>query len=166
MRRSVAAVGLLVCFLFLWSVTVGGVELSTGTLFSDIAVVGMILFFIMLIAGPRIRGPQNKIVKYNRRVLAHTHKIGDTAGAAQALRNLGVVHTEINDLMIGFDYAAQSFALHRRLGRDVTPDLHLLGHQRALLGDPKFIKTLYNTLDKPTADDLIQLLGKQAGGRA
>ncbi|MEU6717791.1 hypothetical protein ABZ897_40530 [Nonomuraea sp. NPDC046802] len=159
MRRWVAAVGLLVCLLVLGYATSSGGELNAGALFPDLAVIGLILFFIMLVAGPRIRGPQNKIVKYNRQVLAHAHKIGDTAGVAQALRNLGMVHTEINDLMLGFDYAARSFAIHRQLGRDVTPDLHLLGHQRGLLGDSKFIKRLYNTLDKPTADDLIQLLG-------
>ncbi|MFC3986110.1 hypothetical protein [Streptosporangium jomthongense] len=114
----------------------------------------------MLVIGPRIRGPHRRAIKEHRRILASAYKIGDSAGVAYALRSLGIIHTDIKDLSIGFDYATKSFTLHRQLGVDVTPDLHLLARQRELMGDSKFLKKIREALDEATSDDLARLLGE------
>ncbi|MFD0886016.1 hypothetical protein ACFQ08_15830 [Streptosporangium algeriense] len=159
-----AAVGLLICFSFvagdlgLTSPSLRN-EVSPDPLLLTIGYTGLPFFLFMLVIGPRIRGPHRRAIKENRRILAGAHKAGDSAGVAYALRSLGIIHTDIKDLAIGFDYTTKSFALHRQLGDDVTPDLHILARQREMMGDSKFFKKLHEALDEATADDLVRLLG-------
>ncbi|MFI7534152.1 hypothetical protein [Streptosporangium sp. NPDC049376] len=160
-----AVVGLLLCISLVGDdlgLTSPNVPRSSAPdpLLLTIGYTGIPFFLFMLVIGPRIRGPHRRAIKENRRILASAHKIGDSAGVAYALRNLGIIHTDIKDLSIGFDYATKSFTLHRQLGVDVTPDLHLLARQRELMGDSKFLKKIHEALDEAASDDLVRLLGE------
>ncbi|MEU1736349.1 hypothetical protein [Streptosporangium sp. NPDC020145] len=148
-----AVVGLLACL-----IPVVPSVITDWYTIPSVPALGAIVFLVILITTPRIGREHRKVIKENQHFLADAYHAGDSAGFAQALRNLGIAHTEADDLTTGLDYAAQSFTVHRRTGGDVTHDLRLLAHQRELMGDSRFFRTLHRMAGEATAEDVVRLL--------
>lgn len=79
---------------------------------------------------------------YYRSSLDISEDLGDRNAIANAVGQLGVLHTVTDRPAQGVPYSLQALAIHLEIGMSPGVDLGWLAHQRSLLGDDAFEETL------------------------
>jgi tetratricopeptide (TPR) repeat protein len=114
------------------------------------------------------RGDYDAALEGYRKALAIDDALGDCAGMAGSLSQMGVLLTETGKPTEAVRFNLQSLALRLELRvPEVRIDLHWLGRQREALGQGAFQAALRGHLDEENADAMLKMLedaGHQAHG--
>jgi hypothetical protein len=107
------------------------------------------------------RGDHNGALDWYRRSLEIREELGNRAGMASTISQIGVLLTETNKPAEGVAHNVRSLFIRLELKvPQASIDIHWLGRQRGALGDEAFRKRLLEApgMDEATAEELLSLL--------
>jgi tetratricopeptide (TPR) repeat protein len=107
-----------------------------------------------------LRGDYDAALDWYRKSLAIKEALGDRAGMASSLSQMGVLLTETGKPTEAVSFNVQSLALRLKLrAPEVRIDLYWLGRQREALGREAFQAVLREQLGEENADVVLEMLG-------
>ena len=109
------------------------------------------------------RGSYDEALEWYRKSQAILEELGDRAGTASSLSQIGVLLTETGRPWEAVFWNLQALALRLELRvRQVVIDLHWLGRQREALGAEQFNEILREHLDEESTTNLLRMLDERA----
>ncbi len=109
------------------------------------------------------RGSYDKALGWYRKSLAIFEELGNRAGMASTISQLGVLATKRGAPEDAVPLNLRSLALRLEIGApEARIDLHWLGRQRQLLGASRFAELLARHLDEESAANVLSMLDRQS----
>lgn len=111
------------------------------------------------------RGFYDKALEWYRKSLAIEEELGNRAGIAISLSQIGVLLTETGRPEDAVPWNLRSLALRMKIGiPEVRIDLHWLGRQREALGEARLGEVLRQRLDEEGAGTVLGMLDELERG--
>jgi len=108
-----------------------------------------------------LRGDYEEALNGYHEIITIFEKLGNRAGMASSLSQMGVLFTETGRPAEGVSLNLQSLVLRLELQvPQVRIDLHWLGRQREALGEAEFHEVLLEHLDEESAKAVLGMLGQ------
>ena len=111
------------------------------------------------------RGDYDHALDWYRQALTIAEELGDRAGMASTIGQIGVLLTETGRVREGLAWTIRGLSIRVAIGSpDVRIDVHWLRRQRELLGDEAFGAALRQELGDEGARGVLGLLDQAGGG--